>query len=153
MKLLIERIIKTDVYTIGNLYIDNQYFCDTLEDKDRGLTQSMSLDEISKIKVYNETAIPIGEYKISIDVISPKFSKKEFYIEVCNGKVPRILDVPGFSGVLIHVGDGPKAQDLTSGCVLIGENIIEGQLSNGKETFINFYNKLKEADEIMLTVK
>ena len=37
MKLRLERLYKKDNYTIGKLYIDGQYFCDTLEDKDRNL--------------------------------------------------------------------------------------------------------------------
>lgn len=46
MKLTLKRIAKRDTYTIGKLYIDGVYFCDTIEDKDRGLKQSMSLNEI-----------------------------------------------------------------------------------------------------------
>ena len=44
MELELRRIAKKDVYTIGKLYIDGEYFCDTLEDKDRGLSQSLSLE-------------------------------------------------------------------------------------------------------------
>jgi hypothetical protein len=53
MKLLLKRMARKDSYTIGKLYINDEYFCDTLEDKDRGLTQSMSLAEISKKKIYS----------------------------------------------------------------------------------------------------
>ena len=50
MNILVKRIAKRPTYTIGKLYIDGKYFCDTIEDKDRGLTQNMPLSEIKKKK-------------------------------------------------------------------------------------------------------
>lgn len=106
MKLTLKRIAKRPTYTIGKLYIDDVYFCDTCEDKDRGLTQSMPLAEIKKRKVYSLTAIPTGTYTISMNTVSPRFSKKDFYKTNCNGgRVPRLLNVPGYDGVLLHVGN------------------------------------------------
>lgn len=43
MKLELKRIAKKEAYTIGRLYVDGNYFCDTIEDTDRGLKQSDSL--------------------------------------------------------------------------------------------------------------
>ena len=57
MELVLERIYKGDLYTIGKLYIDGVYQCDTLEDVDRDLNQEMSLEDINKIKVYGKTRI------------------------------------------------------------------------------------------------
>ena len=74
MKLLLKRIAKKQTYTIGKLYIDNVYFCDTIEDKDRGLKSNMPLSEIKQKKVYGQTAIPIGTYNISMNVVSPKYN-------------------------------------------------------------------------------
>jgi len=51
MKILLKRIAKRPTYTIGKLYIDDKYFCDTIEDKDRGITQDTPLEQIKKIKV------------------------------------------------------------------------------------------------------
>lgn len=153
MDILIKRIARKQKYTIGKLYIDGVYFSDTLEDRDRGLKQSMPLDEIKKLKIPKQTAIPTGTYKVTTNVVSPRFSKKAFYMETCSGRVPRILNVPGFDGILIHVGDGPRAQDLTEGCVLIGQNKIVGQLINGKEIFKKFVNKLKDSKNITLTIQ
>lgn len=76
MNILLKRIAKKSTYTIGKLYVDGVYFCDTIEDKDRGLTQKTPLSEIKKVKVYQETAIPTGTYEITTNVISPKYSKK-----------------------------------------------------------------------------
>lgn len=153
MEILVKRIAKKNLYTIGKMYIDGVYFADTLEDRDRGLLQSMSLEEIKKIKVPKETAIPAGTYKVSTSIISPRFSKKDFYKQVCEGKLPRLLNVPGFDGILIHVGDGPRAQDLTEGCILVGQNKIVGQLINGKEIFKRLIKRLKESNNITITIR
>lgn len=154
MKLILKRIYRGSKYTIGKLYIDDKYFCDTLEDVDRGLKQSDSMTSIQSRKIYGETAIPTGTYNITIDITSPKFSKKPFYMESCNGKLPRLINVPGFEGILIHVGDGPKGADLTQGCILVGNNSSKGQLSNGKVVFKNLYSKLEQArGNITITIE
>lgn len=87
MELELRRIAKKDVYTIGKLYIDGEYFCDTLEDKDRGLSQSLSLEENKKRKVAGVTAIPTGRYLVRMDIVSPKYSQRKLYA-FCEGKVP-----------------------------------------------------------------
>lgn len=143
MKLTIKRTITRNSYTLGKLYVDGVYFCDTLEDKDRGLTQNMSVEQIKSMKVPGETAIPKGTYRVTLDVISPKFSKYPFYMETCKGKLPRLIDVKGYEGVLIHVADGPKRDSLVQGCIGIGNLSAEEYLMNGKKVFAELYNKLK----------
>ena len=143
MKLTIKRTITKNNYTLGKLYVDGVYFCDTLEDRDRGLTQNMSVEQIKSIKVPGETAIPKGTYKVTLDVVSPKFSKYPFYMQTCGGKLPRLIDVKGYEGVLIHVADGPKRNSLVQGCIGIGNLSAEEYLMNGKKVFIELYNKLK----------
>lgn len=143
MKLTIKRTITRNNYTLGKLYVDGVYFCDTLEDRDRGLTQNMSVEQIKSIKVPGETAIPKGTYKVTLDVVSPKFSKYPFYMQTCGGKLPRLIDVKGYDGVLIHVADGPKRDSLVQGCIGIGNLSAEEYLMNGKKVFAELYNKLK----------
>ena len=143
MKLTIKRTITRNSYTLGKLYVDGVYFCDTLEDKDRGLTQSMSVEQIKSMKVPGETAIPKGTYRVTLDVVSPKFSKYSFYMETCKGKLPRLIDVKGYEGVLIHVADGPKRDSLVQGCIGVGNLSAEEYLMNGKKVFAELYNKLK----------
>ena len=143
MKLLLKRIARRDKYTIGKLYIDGEYFSDTIEDKDRGLTQDMPLDEIKKIKVPNETAIPTGTYKITLNVISPKFSKYNAY-KYIGGRLPRLLDVPGYSGVLMHIGN---TAEHSSGCLIVGQNTQVGKVLNSTVTFKKLYAKLQEANK------
>ena len=151
MKLTLKRIAKRDTYTIGNLYIDGKFFCNTIEDKDRGLDQSMTDEEILKIKVPNETAIPTGTYKITLNVVSPKYSQRSFYQKNANkGRVPRLLDVKGFAGVLIHCGN--LASD-SSGCILVGLNTKVGMVTDSKNTFIKLYKELlKDKNNITLTI-
>lgn len=154
MEILVKRLYKKERYCIGKLYIDGIFICHTLEDTDRGLAQNMPLYEIKNSKIYGQTAIPTGRYEISLNITSPKFSSYTFYKEVCNGKVPRLLDVPGFDGILIHVGDGYKGPDLTYGCILVGDNTIVGGLTNGKERFKQIYGILKSSkDRIFITIE
>ena len=145
MELVVDRKWKKQSYTISNLTIDGKWFCNVLEDKDRNLDSSMSVAKIMELKKPSITAIPRGTYEITLDVISPKYSTNSFYKQVCNGKVPRLLNVKGFEGILIHVGDGPRGADLSSGCLLCGYNKVKGQLRDGKEVFKKLYSLLKEA--------
>lgn len=150
MKLYLKRRYKGSNYTIGSLYIDGEYFCDTIEDVDRGLLQSMTLEEINKIKVYGETAIPKGIYKITLNVQSPKYKTRDQY-KFCNGYLPRLLNVLGFDGILIHIGNYPKD---SLGCILVGENKVKGQVINSTITFKKLYNILINAqDEIEIEIE
>lgn len=141
MELLIDRKWKKQSYTISNLYIDGKWFCNCLEDADRGLDNSMSEDMIRMLKKPSITAIPRGTYEIILDVVSPKYSKVQFYKDVCNGKVPRLKNVKGFDGILIHAGNTDKD---SSGCLLVGQNKVKGQVVNSKETFKQLYKLLQD---------
>lgn len=101
MKLLLDRKYKKAEYTIGNLYIDGVWFCSTLEDRDRGLTKDMPVSRIKVLKVKDKTAIPTGTYAVTLRIQSPKFKYYKAY-EFCDGYLPRLCQVPGFDGVLIH---------------------------------------------------
>lgn len=149
MKLLLKRIARMENYTIGKLYIDGKYFADTLEDVDRGLTSSMSDEQVSKVKVYGKTAIPTGTYVVNMNTISPKFEKRS-WAKPYGGKVPRLQDVPGYDGVLIHPGN--TASD-TLGCILIGKNKIKGQVVESQSTFHSLMNILKRDDDITITIE
>lgn len=148
MKLILERNFPKETYTIGKLYyIDEdtqakRYICDTLEDTDRRLDSSMSEDAIKKLKVYAETAIPTGTYQVSLNVVSPKYSKRKYYKDLCGGKVPRLLNVKGYDGVLIHIGNTNKD---TAGCILVGENMVKGRVINSTKAFEKLYKILKSA--------
>jgi hypothetical protein len=150
MKLVLKRINNQDNYCEGKLYIDGIYQCDVIEDVDRGLTNEMSITEIQSKKVYGETAIPKGTYQITLDVVSPKF-KDRSWATFCEGKLPRLLDVPGFEGVLIHTGN--EASN-SLGCLLVGQKTKDGWVSNSTQTFKDLYYKLKQAtDQITITIE
>ena len=145
MKLILKRIYTCNYYTIGHLYVDGSYICDTIEDTDRMLDNNMPMEQILSIKVKNETAIPTGRYKVLMNVVSPKYSKSDYYMRICNGKVPRLESVPGFSGILIHKGNTAKD---SSGCLLVGYNTVKGMVTNSQRAFENLYHKLKIAYDI-----
>lgn len=155
MKILIDRKWKKEEYTIGKLYVDDVFFSNTLEDKDRGLINSMTPEEIKKKKKAGETAIPTGTYKIRMDISSPRFSKSNWYIKNCNGaKMPRLKDVPGYDGVLIHCGNTAKD---TEGCILVGKNDVKGMVTKSKDYFLKLYNTMyatyKKGENIEITIK
>ena len=157
MEIRLSRDYKKDKYTIGRLYINDKFFCNTIEDKSRGLSSDMNESQIKGLKVYGETAIPTGTYTIDMNTISPKFSKYPFYLKTCSGKVPRLQNVKGFDGILIHVADGPKGATLVQGCIGVGYNTIKGGLTQGKKVFSDLYRLMLQAklrgEEIKITIK
>ena len=133
---------KREKYTIGQLYVDGVFFSNTIEDKDRGLSQTMSLQKILFMKKPGITAIPTGTYEITLSVQSNKYKKSKTMMQFNNAYMPRLLDVPGYSGVLIHPGN--TAED-TEGCIIPGKNDKVGWVSNSTSYFKSLYNKMKEA--------
>lgn len=132
MEITVKRIAIRSGYTIGRLSVNNQYFCDTLEDRDRGLTSAMSRLDIARIKVKGQTAIPTGRYRI-IFTYSPKFRRK----------MPLLLDVPGFDAIRFHYGN--TAAD-SEGCLLVGENKRKGMVLNSRKTFERLNDIMAKAD-------
>ena len=122
MNIIIKRIFKGPDYTIGKLYIDGKYFCDTLEDTVRA----------PGVKIPGKTAIPAGKYKIKLTE-SLRFKKL----------MPRLENVPGFTGVLIHAGN--TAED-TEGCILVGKNRVKGKVLDSRETFARLFRLLFVAE-------
>ena len=130
MKLELKRMFFKDTYTIGHLFVDGQYFCDTLEDVPRA------------VKVQNETCIPTGDYQVSID-FSNRFQRD----------MPHVLDVPGFDGIRIHSGNTDKDTD---GCILVGQNKIKGEVINSRDTFNKLFplmqDAIQEGEEISISI-
>ena len=142
MELHLKRTYKGEKYTIGHLYINDAYFCDVIEDKDRGLYDYMNVGEIANIKVKHETAIPYGTYKVTLSM-SNKFGKI----------LPEIHNVKGFSGVRIHSGNTEKD---SSGCLIVGENKVKGKVINSRRTMNKLMAFLEPAvernEEINITI-
>lgn len=144
MELKLIRKYKKDNYTIGHLYVNGVWFSNTLEDKDRSLNSNMYVEDIKRIKVPNETAIPTGKYEIDMNTVSNRFGSKTFYKNYANnGRLPKLKNIKGFEGVLIHCGNTNKD---TSGCVLVGLNKIKGGLTDSQDTFKRLYPILDKAN-------
>lgn len=131
MKLTLERKWPKSDYVIGNFYINGQYFSNSLEDKDRGLTQDMDENTIFDVKVKGSTAIPKGTYKVEY-TYSPKY--KKYMLQVMN--------VPGFAGIRIHAGNTNKD---TEGCILLGKNTKIGELTCSRATIMQLNEIVKAA--------
>lgn len=139
MKLLLKRIALKPNYTIGKLYVDGVYVCDTLEDTVRDLNKNGRFDN-GEQKVYSKTAIPYGTYSITMNVKSPKFSNFSRYswAKKYDGYLPRLEKVPNFDGVLLHPGG---THEDTSGCVLVGQNKAVGKVLYSVATFNELMDK------------
>lgn len=144
MEILVYRKWPKDEYTIGRIFIDGVLCGNTLEDCDRGLSDAMDENTIRNRKVYGKTAIPRGRYIVDMRTYSPKFAKYPFYKEVCNGMLPRLKNVKGFEGILIHCG---VDHNNTEGCILVGSNTLRGKLTDSKEIFKKIYAMMKAAHD------
>ncbi len=139
MRIRIDRAWRKEKYTISRVIINGERFgdgkkwCSVLEDTDRGLTQSMSVEEIKKLKVYGQTAIPRGIYEVQI-TYSPKFKRM----------LPILRDVKGFSGIRIHPGNTPSD---SLGCLLPGVNDTVGRVSNSVYWFNLLFARIQEAEK------
>ena len=112
MEIELKRLWKKTDYTVGRMYINGIFFSNTLEDAVRDIADD------GTGKVYGKTAIPAGRYKV-VYCYSPKFKRR----------MPRLLDVPHFDGILIHAGATAEA---TLGCILVGLNTQKGRLTSSR---------------------
>ena len=127
------RIANRPTYCIGKLYIDGVYFCDTIEDTDRGLDDQMKESEILKKKVKGQTAIPTGTYNVFI-TWSPKYKKP----------MPLLENVKGYSGIRIHSGNTAKD---TEGCLIVGKNKEVGKVLESRATYNKLFSILNTTNE------
>lgn len=144
MKLLLKRKFKGPDYTIGDLFIDGKFFCNTLEDTVRILpllcfNTAQGVKCRCKEKEYGRTAIPAGCYKVTM-TRSPRFKRI----------LPCLHDVPHFLGVLIHPGN--DAED-TEGCILVGKNSVKGKVLESRATSDKLNEILSREKEITITVE
>ncbi len=119
MKIKVVREFRSATETLGTMYINDNFFCYTLEDYDRKLKQSQDEDFIKTNKIQKLTAIPSGTYRVILS-ISNRFKKL----------MPEVLNVKGFAGIRIH---GGNTHENTEGCILIAKNrFIDKPSSFGK---------------------
>ncbi len=142
MKITVNRIFKGSTYTIGKLYIDGEYACDTIEDTVRELPATCpntprGIACACKEKVYAETAIPAGTYKVTMEY-SPRFKRK----------LPYLHNVQHFIGILIHNGND---QGHSAGCIIVGRNKVKGKVLESKATLDALLSRI--GNEKSITIK
>lgn len=129
----IKRIYRGPTYTISKVYLDGEYFCDSLEDTDRDTNKNGTFDPDEQ-KIWGETAIPNGTYWVDWRM-SPRFSSS-----FGNKYMPYIEGINGFSQVLFHHGNTEKD---THGCVLLGRNTQKGRVTESIATTKKFLEKTR----------
>lgn len=144
MELILKRKFKGEKYTIGDLFIDEVFFCNTLEDKVRDLPNTCpntpkGLKCTCKGKKYAETAIPAGRYKITMEY-SPSFKRV----------LPYLHNVPHFIGILIHSGNTAKD---SAGCLIVGNNRVKGRVEDSRVTSDKLNKILASAKDITITIE
>ena len=145
IKLFLNRIFKGSKYTIGNLYINDKFFCNTLEDPVRKLPKECPYTSKGEIcqceeKINGQTAIPTGKYKVVLSY-SNRFNKV----------LPELLNVPHFKGIRIHSGN---TEEDTEGCILVGENSVKGQVINSRISYTKLSKILeKDKSDIEIEIK
>jgi hypothetical protein len=142
MEIILTPFIKTNKSTTSELTIaGNPFKCFVLEDVDRGLKQTESLESIKLRKKFAETAIPAGKYEVVIN-FSNRFQKF----------LPQLLNVPGFEGIRIHPGNAPAD---TEGCLLPGmehgaNTVIKSMIAFNK--LMNIIMPAAKKEKIFITI-
>lgn len=150
--ILLQRIFNCQEYCVGRLYWDSLYLCDTIEDTDRGMKDSWSIERILSVKIPGKTAIPKGTYKV-VGTVSPKF-KNRTWAKRYGGVVPEIQDIKGYSGVRIHPAN--RATELL-GCIAPGKNTVKGAVTQSQVCYYRLMDKLtkvwSEGYETYITIQ
>ena len=138
MKLKLKRVYFNDKYTIGKLYICDEYFCDTIEDVNRDLNKDGDLNDPGESKIMHKTAIPCGSYKVVVN-LSNRFKRL----------LPLLIDVPHFDGIRIHNGVDETS---SSGCIIVGKNTEVGKLTKSREYMNLLTDKLLSEQSKGITI-
>ena len=133
MELKLVRKTFTEVSTIGELSINGTFFCYVLEDKVRDLNNDGDLLDKGEEKVCGKTAIPKGKYEVIIN-----------YSERFKQQMPLLLNVKGFEGIRIHVGNTDVD---THGCLLLGKTKGNNFIGESKTAYAQFLAKLKSVSK------
>jgi Family of unknown function (DUF5675) len=123
MRLTLTRVERTARSTLGDLAIDGEFFCYTLEDPVRP----------EGIKIPGTTAIPAGVYPVQI-TWSPRFRQD----------MPLLIGVPNFTGVRIHPGN---TADHTEGCVLVGYERHPDEIRRSRDAYNDLLFEIQAARE------
>ncbi len=139
MELKLKRDLLNSSYTLGELFIDGVHFCYTVEDVVRDKNNDGDLDDTGEAKVYGETAIPKGKYKVVLSM-SNRFKVM----------MPEVLNVKDFEGIRIHKGN--TAID-THGCIIVGTLRTPNGVGMSADCFKRLMIKLANQKDINLTIE
>ena len=143
MELKLKREVFTDNSTIGSLYVDGVFDCYILEDRDRGLSDTMSLEKIASTKVYGKTCIPYGRYEVDW-TMSARFKKT----------MPILLNIKGWTGIRIHAGN---SEIDSLGCLLCGTRKLSNRITESTVATNKLYAKIeaakKQGQRIYITIE
>lgn len=142
MEILVVRKDRTEESTVSEVYVDGKFECWAIEDKDRGLKDSMSEADIKKLKVHGKTAIPTGRYQVVLS-FSNRFQKY----------LPEVLHVKGYAGIRIHPGN--TAAD-SEGCILPGKAKGKNVVQQSRPAFEALFKKMKaveKKEKIFITIQ
>ncbi len=129
MELVLNRQIYSERSTIGELLVNGQWQCWTLEDYFR-----------IGPKAPGATAIPEGRYRVILD-FSQRFQRI----------MPHLLDVPGFTGIRIHPGNTDAD---TEGCILVGQTRNKDFIGASQLAFRALFAILSaETEPVFITIK
>lgn len=133
MKITVARTMCGSVCTIGQMLVDGEHECYTLEDVVR---------PEGAPKVYGQTAIPYGTYRVVV-TFSNRFQRD----------LPLLVGVPNFEGVRIHSGN---TAENTEGCILVGTKYTSSSVTNSRIAFSSLFPKiqaaLKRGEEVWLSI-
>lgn len=140
MEITVKRIWPSADCVTGVMEIDGQQVCYTLEDAVREIPGV----EVAEWKIDGKTAIPRGRYQVKMEM-SPRLGHT----------TPRLVDVPGFDGVLIH---GGNTDEDTLGCILVGDKrLSDTEIANCDPAKKIVYDAVTRAEaageEVWITVQ
>ena len=157
MEIVLDRKYKKETYTIGVITVDGKYVCNSVEDKDYGFNQDTPVKTIkdTKAKHPQQVAIPAGRYEVSVKYYRGMADKYPFYKNSsCKGHIPCLVNVPGYSGILIHCGSTAKD---SAGCIIVGKNTIKGGVTESRACFTKLCDMIMAAagrkEKVYITIR
>ena len=119
---------------IGEVFIDDEFFCYSIENPKIGSAAGQDL------------AIPYGDYRLSYH--SPSRFEAGLHSLMKDDKSYKMLclsneRVPKSRAILIHWGNTAKD---TEGCIILGKTKDKDFIGNSKVACYDFYKRLKDED-------
>lgn len=120
--------------TIGLFFIDGKFRVHTIE------------DEFRSVKVYADTRIPAGRYRVTLRTEGRFHEQYKLKFPKIHKGMLWVRDVPGFEYILIHIGN---TEADTAGCLLVGQKVVENQSQSGKieqstAAYLSIYPEIAE---------